>query len=278
MAENTEALSDPNYNPTIDPTTLKLLSLMDDPSDDLYNEYKTIFDNLPTTNPFSGVLINPNTCDVQDVQNSITLTTNALNDYVKNNYPSDPTWNYQIIDPSNPDSAVSQLTGGNSTVDPITSAVTFVQPNSALSATNTAQNHTDKLLANLPMILGTVQQALGLATAIGGLLNPCLGMDGFLGSLMGALNKILKAIKAAIAYVMNIIDQGIQAIMAAIKAVMDLVGQLIAFIEAEIQKLIKALIDALRAGLAAFLSMLNLDPCLKSIVSNVTTLSASSLL
>lgn len=284
MATNTDALNDPNYNPDIDAVTLQIFNMMDEPSDELYAQYKTIFDNLPATNPYSGVLVNPNTCDIQDVNNSVAATVRALQDYVNQNYHNDPTWHSEVIDPSNADSVVSQLTGGNvvtpgsTSDDGITTDPTYVQPNSVLSATSQAQDHTDKLLANLPMILGIVQQALGLATALGGLLNPCLGMRDFLGSLMGDLNKMLKAIKAAIDKIMGYIEEGIQAIKDAIAYVMNLVSELINFIMAEIKKLIKALIDALRAGLAAFLKSLGNDPCLKSLVGGITTMATAALL
>lgn len=278
MAANTEALNDPNYNPELDDLTLKLYSMMDEPSDELYAQYRQVFDNLPSVSPYSGVLVNPNTCDINDINNSVSVTVKALQDYGNQNYPNDPTWNDNVIDPSNPDSAVSQLTGGNTTVDPITGEVTYVQPNAVIPNTNNAQNYTDKLLSNLPMILGIVQQALGLATALEGLLDPCLGVGDFLGSLKGDLNKILKKIKSAIDEVVNFIEEGIQAIKDAISKVMNLISNMVNFIETELKKLIKALIDSIKLSLSGFLKSLHLDPCLKSLVGGITTMAASAVL
>ena len=285
MTTNTDALNDPNYNPTIDAVTLQIFNMMDEPSDELYSQYQAIFDNLPTTNPFGGVLINPVRCDTQAVNDSVDQAVTALQNYGNQTFPNDPTWFSEIIDPSNPSSAVSQLTGGNTTVDPSTGAVTYTQPDSVIASTAAAESHTDKLLANLPMILGIVQQALGLATALEGLLNPCMGMDSFLGSLKGAMNAILKKIKSAIDAIKNIINQGLEILSDCIKAIQDaisyikgLVSDLINFIAAEIKKLVKAMIDALRAGLAAFLNSLHLDPCLKSLVGGVTTMAAAAVL
>lgn len=273
MTTNTDALNNPNYNPDMDETTIALYNLMDEPSDELIAQYREIFDNLPKTNPYSGVLINPNTCVISDISNTITSVISSLND--PSQYPTtDPTYVSQVLDTSNPDSVVSQLTGGNSTTDPTTGVVIYVQPDSVTAATTTAQDHSDTLLSNLPMILGIVQQALGLATALEGLLNPCLGMSDFLGSLMGAMEKILKAIQAAIAA----IEGALEDIMAAIAYVMNLVKQLLSFIESEIMKLIMALINAMRAGLAAFLKSLGNDPCLSSLVGGITTMAATAIL
>ena len=285
MAANTEALNDPNYNPELDDLTLKLYSMMDEPSDELYAQYRQVFDNLPSVSPYSGVLVNPNTCDINDINNSVAVTVKALQDYGNQNYPNDPTWHTEIIDPSNPDSAVSQLTGGDTTVDPITGEVTYTQPNSVIPNTNNAQDYTDKLLSNLPMILGIVQQALGLATALEGLLNPCLGVGDFLGSLKGDLNKILKKIKSAIDDIMNFIEDGIEVIKEAIQAVKDAIAKvmgfitdMVNFIEAEVKKLIKALIDSIKLALSGFLKSLHLDPCLKGLVGGITTMAVTALL
>jgi hypothetical protein len=116
-----------------------------------------------------------------------------------------------------------------------------------------------------------IQTALGIATAIANLTNPCLGLANFLGSLLAKGAAIMAQINAAIDLVLVTIGEVIAEINAAIQAVMALINSLQALIEAEILAFVEALIDAARLGLAQLLALLPLDPCLASILNIVGT-------
>ena len=136
------------------------------------------------------------------------------------------------------------------------------------------QNHTDRLISNFPNILGMIQTGLGVASVVGKLLDPCLGLNDFLGSLLGAGSGIMKKINAALAEVKAFIEAGLQHIQQAIAQIQALIAKalayvqsLIAMVEKEIMKLIKSLIDAARLGLAQLLSLLPKDPCFKAVLN-----------
>lgn len=282
--ENKEALGNPNYNPQFDETSLKLFQLMEKPDEQLYQQYRQVYDGFPTKNPYQGVIYNQNTCDIDDIKNLISQVVNQMKTVPSQLSPSDrDRWNTEILDTSSPNSAVSQLTGGNQIENP-DGSTGYVVPNSVLGAVEKAQDHTDKFLANLPSILGAVTAGLGLATILNGLLNPCSGLGGFIGSLTGALKPLLKGIKASIQKINDLIDlvnsgiaEAIRLIQDAIQYVMSLAKQLVDFIEKEINLFINALIDSLRMGLSSFLSSLGLDPCLKSVAHNFMTTAATGL-
>lgn len=280
MMMNNDALNNPRYNPKLSDTQINLYKLMDEPSDEVYQQYEKMFMGFPTSNPYSGVLLNPNHCDIEDVNSEISDLSSMIDNFnisnIPTNYQND--FHNQFLDQNSPTSLVSNLNGGNGVV-----------PNNIQQSINDAKNHTDRLIANLPSILGMVTGALGLASVLGGLLNPCAGTNNFIGSINGFLTPILKGIKSGISKVTGFfksitsaIGDGISEIMKLISEsfnyVMDLVSQLTNFIKAEIDKLIKAMIGNMRLGLADFLSFLHLDPCLKGLASNVTTDASRSLL
>lgn len=286
MPVNTEALNNPNYNPTIDPDVISLMGLMSDPSNELLQQYRDVWNNLPTVNPFEGVIVNPHQCDIQDTKVNTGKIIDTLTGWGENNFPNDPTWNSGFTDPNNPDSIVSKITGGTQTLDPKTGLTNYTNNNGIDPSLDRMNDHTNKLLANLPMILGMVQQALGLATVIEGLLDPCMGTGSFLGSLMDQGKALMKKIKDKIDKVFDEINDFLQEIQRTVQEVLDFVNQaiqdamdfakeMVDMIEGEIEKLIKSLIDSLRANLSNFLKGLHIDTCLKGLFHNVTSMAAS---
>lgn len=275
VATNQEALANPVYNPPLDPTAVELYKLMPEPSPKLMAEYKLIIDNLPTESPFQGVLTNPRTCEVEEASNLVTQIETAL----KTRYE-------QIVEAGTP--VVNE--NGVPTYTPSPADVATLQEwqqsypqaisslGQASDGTNSFQNHTNKWIANLPMILGAAQSAMGIATAAFNLLNPCLGTGDFIGSLMAKGAELMRKVIAALQAVMALINGVISAIMAAIAAVMGIITAIINLIQQEIMKLIRALIDMARMGLGALLSLLPDDPCFRALVSGVATGAAVAIL
>ena len=140
------------------------------------------------------------------------------------------------------------------------------------------EDHTDKLLANLPMILGIVQSALGLANILGNLANPCLGIENFLGSLTKKGKSLIQKIRDGIKKIEQYIGAALSVIQKAIADVMAFVNKLINLVENEISNLIKALINGLQYGLASLLKSLVGDPCMKSLLGILGTPSLTSII
>jgi hypothetical protein len=277
---NTEALGNPTYNPILDDATLQLMNMMggDYPAD-VVAQYREAIMTLPTANPYSAVLTNPRSCDISQAQTSLAEARSGL------------TLRYAaIVAAGTPVPSLTQSgTGSTSSVpgqpgyqpsaqqaaDAASWQMAMPEITSNLdqaeSTMDDFQDHSDRLISNLPSIVGMVQTALGLATAIGNLLDPCLGLRDFLGSLLDKGSALMAKINAAIAKVVSVINDALAEIQKAIAYVMGLIQSLIAMVEAEIMKLIKSLIDAARLGLAQLLSLLPKDPCFKAIIGAVGT-------
>jgi hypothetical protein len=277
---NTEALANPTYNPNFDPSTIRLMTMMggDYPAD-VVAQYREAIMTLPTANPYSAVLANPRSCDISQAQTGLA----EVNTRLSERYAT-------IVIVGTPVPSLTQTGTGSTSSIPgqpgyqptlqqqadvalWQSAMPEMTANLDQAATtmDDFQDHSDRLISNLPSIVGMVQTALGLATAIGSLLDPCLGLKDFLGSLLDKGSAIMAKINAAIAKVMSVINDALAEIQNAIAYVMGLIQSLIAMIEAEIMKLIKSLIDAARLGLAQLLSILPKDPCFKAIMGAVGT-------
>ncbi len=289
---NTDALASPTYNPSIDPTTLSLYNIMGNStnSDDLVAQYRQVIMGLPTINPFVGVLSNPQSCNISQAQTGLNEASAALTQQ----YNTVVTAGTPIPNPGG---------GGYSytpTSQQIAAAATYqanvpqatASMDQAASTMSDFQDHTDRITSNLPAILGMVQSALGLAAAVGNLLNPCLGLSSFLGSIQAAgtaiMNKInagIQQVKAAISAAMAVITSAIATINAAMAAitsaiayVQKLAQSLAALVEAEITSLINSLINSARLGLAQLLASLPKDPCLSALVGTVGTGAVASVL
>lgn len=316
--QNTDALNSPIYNPGYDSTDIALYNIMQNDSSDetntaLLKQYTNTIYNLPKTNPYEGLLQNPNKCDVDDINNSANNIINSLQNYFGNqdafdyqNPPSENDPNYenyvywnQYVNQNNPESITSYMTGGVPTTttysqddvlsipDNATIAVgpdgqyqvtSYSQPSSVIPQTNYAKQHMDSLISNLPMLLGIAQTALGLATALENLLNPCLGLSDFFGSISDIGKEIMTNIKEALSYVESLINQGFEYLKTAMKYVIDAVMLVINYIEklmnivkSEIEKFIKSLIQSIKMGITGFLKSLLGDACAKSLLGNVGT-------
>lgn len=326
---NTAALASPVYNPGYDSTDLAIYNIMNNDSTDetntaLTKQYTNSFYNMSTTNPYEGVLQNPLTCDISDIGSSISGITDNLQNVFGNttafdpsNPPSETSSDYQnyvdwdtYINPSNENSTYSMLTGGTPTTTTYTqdqvldipsnatiatgsdgsySVTTYTNPNSIQQSLSNAQTHTDRLLSNLPSIISLAQAAIGIATALEALANPCLGLSNFFGSLSGTGSKLIAGVKDAISklesYIktaMSYIDQGIDYVKSQIKAVMDEINSaiqsamsyitsLVSQIESEIKNLIKSMLSSIKMGISGFLKGLLNDACLSSLTKTLGT-------
>lgn len=278
---NNDALASPLYNPSIDQSTLQIFNIMGSNAypADLVAQYRDIITGMPTTNPFAGVINNPRSCDVSQAQTGLAT---SLTDFMQRHDA--------IVLAGTPVPALTQDgTGASSgtpgqpgyqpSADQIAEAAAWQDAmpstvsglNQATSAMSDFQSHTDRLISNFPAILGMIQGALGMATALSNLKDPCLGLNNFLGSLTGSGSSIMNKINAAIKNVMSAINGVLSEIKAAIAYVNKLIHSLIALVEAEITALIKSLIDSARLSLAHLLGSLPKDPCFKSILKTIGT-------
>ena len=155
------------------------------------------------------------------------------------------------------------------------------------------EDHTDKLTNNLPSLAGIAQAAMALDTVMSLLSNPCLGLDGFLGSIMNSgkqlladlqskLTSMISGVKSLINSALGDINKVIGPVIAQIKAgiaqAQAAVAALIAKAKAEITKFAKALLAQARQGLAELMANLPQDPCLKSLLGSVATGAAAAII
>ena len=247
VSPNLEALASPIYNPTIDDQTKSLLNLMGEPSQDVIDYFTQIIKNLPTANPYVGVIENPRSCDIESAKAGL-------------------------------DNLQSEL--ANSLDPTIIAALPSISANLDIASSTLSdyENHTDSLIANLPNILGIIQTALGLMAALAGLLNPCTNLSGFLNSILAAGAALMASIISAIGAVIGVIALGLSAVLAAMAVLMSLIAKLAALIASEISMLVNALIKASQHGLAQLMQSLGSDPCLNVILASVGTAAAVAVL
>lgn len=273
--KNEEALASPIYNPKYDERTVDIYKLMNTYPDELIEQYRTVFENLPTVNPYSGVIENPRGCEISTVTTDINEVISKLE------------YQYQII--QNNGTPVYDP-NGVPVYTPTVDDVELLQEwdnnmpsirndmNTSLSTMSTFQTHTDRLISNLPSLLGIAQNSLGIATILMDLANPCAGLLDFLGSILEQGKRLLKMLQDKIQQVLNYINnivnfiKGIiQNIMNLISKVMQIINNIIDMILTEIMNFVKALIDLARMGLASLLNLLPDDPCLRTIIGIVGT-------
>lgn len=151
---------------------------------------------------------------------------------------------------------------------------------------DTIEDHTDRLTNNLPSLAGLAQAALALDTIMNLLSNPCLGLDGFLGSIMDKGKAILNDIKSKIsgmladakAWVDANIGPLIDKMKAAMAAAKAKIAELISKAKEEVMKFAKAMLAQIRQGLAELMSNLPKDPCLKALLGSVVTGAAAAVI
>lgn len=292
------ALNSQTYTPTADDTTKNIYGIINNStiSDETYAEYKQIFDNLPTTNIYSSLIQNPHTCAICNSQDSISNITSAIqnqyNNVKKAGTPIPNSSGQTGINPNdNPnttDGDISQpdqngIYPGNEGYQPTQTQITILDnwnstyPSVVETISNISNNvssyndYTNKIVSNLPTILGIIQTAMALDNLLNDLANPCLGLSNFLSSLAKAGATLIAEIEAGLAKVLSLIGGALETIMDALATVMGYVEKLLNLMENELKNLIEAMIAGLQYGLANLLSILAGDPCLKSLVSILGT-------
>lgn len=285
MLINTEALESGIYNPPADPKALALQEIMETqagantslqtprkgPLIDLADpatlqtipfelrEHVEQFNSLSVYNPFHGVLDNPTSCLINPIRNDLTGPGGIL-DYMNGRFSDNGTWTDYRLE-------FTQDCNGDGSDDGI------------LGDLDSIEDHTDRLTNNLPSLAGIAQAALALDTIMNLLSNPCLGLDGFLGSIMdkgkALLNDIKNQISAALASAKAWIGEQIGPLIDEIKAAIAVakakVAELITKAKEEVMKFAKALLAQVRQGLADLMANLPQDPCLRSLLGSVAT-------
>ena len=298
---NEEALANSTYNPDLDKRSLMLLEIMEktaaaDPvgENQRLKEYEDLFDlayisaplttsPLPTPDvplvsvrldqpgspgnpgsPFRGILVNPAQCIVDDGRAAVA----DLRSFMNTTFGSNPEW--QAFVPE-----------FDQTTAPI------------LEGLNRVENHTNRVTNNLPSLLGIAQAALAIATVANLLSNPCLGLNGFIGSIMDEgkelLNDVAQQIKAGIQIARDFLEDVAGDVSAAlgplIADIRDTIAQATAVIAEvtekiakEIASFAKAMLQQVRQGLAELMASLPQDPCLRGLLTSVATGTAAAVI
>lgn len=268
---NEEALNSQIYNPSTDKAVIQLYQIMvsnsnvdeNDPEDPVMAEYHSSITNLPTdgSTRYAGVLVNPATCYIENIRTELATIPNLITP-ITSGYPSTRTeWN-------------AYLPILNQDIADINNNLNLVQ------------NHTDRLTTNLPSLVGIAQGALALATLLNALSNPCLGLDGFFGSIMDSGKQLFQEIDDQITSLKNTISDAIvdfqDSIRTEIGPLIDEIKDQISIIKGqiseaitmasdEVSKFAKAQLAQARQGLADLMSNLPKDPCLRSLLGSVVT-------
>lgn len=294
-AQIAAASASPIYKPSYDSTDATLYNLMNSTSDDVVDQYTRTFMSLPTSNPYSGVIENPHYCDINDMNSSMSdLKDSLTNAYQTGSDDSgtpninNPDW-ISNMDPSNTSGFYYQTFGDpfNGSGSPSTTDTSFTGDDiinggdsyTSTSGINLISDQTNRLVSNLPTILGIIQAALGIASSLGSLLNPCLGTSNFLSSLLDEGKQIISDIKSkitsAINYIKEKINAGLNLVISEVNSLLNdiktYVKKGIDLITSEVKKLVQALISSVKMNITNFLKDLNLDPCASFIMKTVTT-------
>lgn len=291
-----EALTSPIYNPTIAQDTALIYTMMEEPTPEVIQQYHDIVTTMPTVNPFVGVLVNPQSCNIAQVQTDIQEVRAyllELHQLVQQTGTSPDVYAWQ--------NAVPSL---NADIDTADEAMTEMQ------------NHTDRLVANLPTVVGMAQNEagiqngmataaslgsglaggigalLGTASSLASLLEPCLPVQGFIGSLMDRGTELLnqakeyinslkenlfaaiEEIKDGVMGTVNSMFSGLQDVLDSVKSVMNevmgTISNIKSMIQEEISGLVKGMLNMARMGLADLLSRLKKDPCLSGLLNGLS--------
>jgi hypothetical protein len=273
---NTEALESSLYNPPLDPKVLMLQEIMESTPivdtrttprrpplvtpgevDVSLQAHVDSFNNLSLFNPYQGVIVNPTECLISPIRTDL----QDFSIYLIGRFSDNGTW--AAYKPEF-DADCQDI---NEDLDQI-------------------EDHTDRLTNNLPSLAGIAQGAMALATVMNLLSNPCLGLDGFLGSIMDSgkalLNQIRAKISDMISQVKNAVNEAIGPIIDQIKAgiaqAKAAIAQMIAKAKEEVMKFAKAMLAQIRQGLADLMANLPQDPCLRGLLGSVATGAAAAVL
>ena len=298
---NTDALNNMMYNPEYDDTDLSIYNtITNNMSSDTYNkvlaQYTATWYSLPSVNQYEGVLMNPVACDGNDITSDTSDIINSINGW---GLSSDDPFYSSISDPTNSNSIISSITGGNSTTTSVNaddilsvptdaiitsngdgtySATSYTNPTAVNPSVSFTNNYINTIISNLPMMLGIAQGAMGLATSLDKLSNPCINIGNFFGTIKTTAAAVFAKIKSWISKLKSYINAGLDAVKAAleeinklIQDIMSEINDLISSIKKEISKFIKSMIDSIKLGLSGFLKGLKLDPCASYLVKSLAT-------
>ena len=283
------ALNSPIYNPTIDSSSILLYQNISGYSDSLLQQYETIISSMPTENIFSGILLNPLTCIIQNINLGINTMMGYINSLTSTVYTSDTTW-ANSVNPNISSSFPYQLIGSTPTGP--NNTLIIQNPLSAEQVLSNFQNQSDMMIANFPSILGITQQALGITNAIQilsnpsqQLTNPTQGLANYMGSISGSgqvlLNNIQTILTTSMGVVLNIVNNvqstyqsssiTITQIQSAISTFLSNIITVTTFIQNEIQQLAQAMINSVRMGMASSIVQLSYDIYAVPLVQNICT-------
>ena len=239
----TSAKASEVYNPSRAPDVTELYGLMtqDTPSEELMETYRATVTSMPTTNPYSGVMVNPRACEIDQANSDI----DEIKEELENN-------------PAVPPEVTAPLDDAQNVLDQY-------------------KEHTDRLIANFPIIASVVQSEIGnQVEALGS--NPCLGFGDIMGSILDAGQKIINEIMAAIANIKENLQAAVDLIKEAIAKLMAAIAAAMTQLLEDIEKMAKAMLNMAKMNLAMTMKYQMQDPCLKQILSGVLTNAANNIL
>lgn len=281
MERNEAALNSETYNPEVPKKNLELYKLMNYRDPKLVEQYRETVLSQSTHNPYAGVLVNPRACEIDQNKTMLETTFQLLEERWKEiQAAGQPQYGSGSSDGGSPIQTYTPTPAQANEYAEWSNNYPAVRQDveTAIAGLGDFQIHTDRQIANLPGNIGMAQHSMGMNTLLLGLLNPCLGLDAFFGSLMELGRKLMAELAAAIQKVMDVINEIIAKIQEMIQKVMKVIQDVIQMIQNEINALVDALIGMLRDGLAWLLGWLPNDPCLKAIVGMVATGAAQKVL
>ncbi len=278
---DSDLLQSPVYNPQYEDTTVALFKIMQQENNDeeLLKEYMDMFAEMPTKNPYKGVLVNPRACEVDEAVTEI----DKIRDQIKDRYDD-------IIGNGNP--------GNNPTPGEIVDLNDWerfypgidkgLQQSSDIL--KDFKDHTDRIIGNFPTIIATIQGSIGNNSASNGIGMgngfgggqgggmPCIPFADILGSILQAGQALMAKIMGAIAAVAGAVGQVMAIIQNAVAMLQQMVMQALAMLQAEVMKIVQAMLGMIQMGLAQLMAFLPNDPCLKAIMGGLLSGAASKVM
>jgi len=233
------------YNPAREPIVDELFALMTaaQPDEALLAEYKLMFQSMSAVNPYTGLFTNPRACEVDQAKNDV----GEIIEDIKDN-------------PELPDDLTP----------PLEDAIDYLDQ---------YKEHTDRLIANFPVISSIVQSEIGNKVAELQGANPCLQFGDIMGSILKAGQDIINQILAMLADLKNAVKEELEEmIKEAINKLMAAIAAAMAQLQEEVQKIAEAMLNMNKMNLAQVMKYQMQDPCLKHIMSGVLTGAAQSAL
>lgn len=213
------------------------------PEEKLLDEYKTMFTSMSAVNPYTGLLVNPRACEVDQANNDIGEVIEDIKD-----------------NPSIPDDVK----------DPLEDAQDYLDQ---------YKEHTDRLIANFPLISSIVQQEI--SNQVGQLQgsNPCLAFGDIMGSILDAGRDIINEILAMLANLKDALLEEIEELIReAVNKLMAAIAAAMAQLQEEVQKIAEAMLNMQKMNLAQMMQYQMQDPCLKFILGGMMTGAAQNAL